>query len=44
MRIAVVGCTGLVGTEMIKLLDELDIKVSELIPVASERSTGKPII
>ncbi len=43
MRIAVVGCTGLVGTEMIKLLDELDIKVSELIPVASERSTGKPI-
>lgn len=43
MRIAVVGCTGLVGTEMIKLLDELDIKITELIPVASEKSIGQSI-
>lgn len=43
MRIAVVGCTGLVGTEMIKLLNELDINVTELIPVASEKSFGKSI-
>lgn len=43
MRIAVVGCTGLVGTEMIKVLDELNIEVSEIIPVASEKSVGKTI-
>lgn len=43
MRIAVVGCTGLVGSEMLKLLDELNIKVTELIPVASEKSVGKLI-
>lgn len=43
MRIAVVGCTGLVGSEMLKLLDELNINVSELIPVASEKSVGQKI-
>jgi aspartate-semialdehyde dehydrogenase len=43
MRIAVVGCTGLVGTEMLKVLDELNIEVSEIIPVASEKSVGKTI-
>jgi aspartate-semialdehyde dehydrogenase len=43
MRIAVVGCTGLVGTEMLKVLEELNINVTELIPVASEKSVGKTI-
>ena len=44
MRIAVVGCTGLVGTQMLKVLDELNVKISEIIPVASERSVGKSIV
>lgn len=44
MRIAVVGATGLVGMEMIRVLEEFDIPVEELIPVASNRSEGKRII
>lgn len=43
MRIAVVGATGLVGGEMLKVLAEFDLPVSELYPVASERSAGKKI-
>lgn len=43
MRIAVVGATGLVGGEMLKVLAEFDIPVTELYPVASERSIGKKI-
>ena len=43
MKIAVVGATGLVGTEMLKVLDERNFPVSELIPVASERSVGKKV-
>lgn len=43
MRIAVVGATGLVGGEMLKVLAEFDIPVSELYPVASARSIGKKI-
>ena len=43
MRIAVVGCTGLVGTEMLKVLKDSNIKVTELIPIASEKSAGKEI-
>ena len=41
MKIAVVGATGMVGTIMMKLLEERNFPVSELIPVASERSLGK---
>lgn len=41
MKIAVVGATGMVGTIMMKLLEERNFPVSELIPVASERSIGK---
>ena len=44
MRVAVVGATGLVGTAMLKVLAERDFPVTELIPVASERSVGKQII
>lgn len=43
MKIAVVGATGLVGTVMLKVLEERNFPVSELIPVASERSVGKEI-
>jgi aspartate-semialdehyde dehydrogenase len=43
MKVAVVGATGLVGGEMLKVLEERDFPVSELIPVASERSVGKQI-
>ena len=41
MKIAVVGATGMVGAIMMKLLEERNFPVSELIPVASERSVGK---
>lgn len=43
MRVAVVGVTGLVGTRMIEVLEQRRFPVSELIPVASERSVGKMI-
>lgn len=43
MRIAVVGCTGLVGTEILKVLKYSNIKITELIPIASEQSVGKEI-
>ncbi len=43
MRVAVVGSTGLVGGEMLKVLTERNFPVTELIPVASEKSAGKKI-
>ncbi|MAM30740.1 MAG: aspartate-semialdehyde dehydrogenase [Flavobacteriaceae bacterium] len=43
MKIAVVGATGMVGTVMTKLLEERNFPLTELIPVASERSVGKTI-
>ncbi len=43
MKIAVVGVTGLVGSIMLKILEERNFSVSELIPVASEKSIGKKI-
>ena len=43
MKIAVVGATGLVGGEMLKVLAERNIQVDEMYPVASERSVGKEI-
>lgn len=44
MKVAVVGCTGLVGSVMLKVLEERQFPVSELIPVASEKSLGKKIL
>lgn len=44
MKVAVVGSTGLVGGEMLKVLDERKFPITELIPVASEKSAGKKII
>jgi aspartate-semialdehyde dehydrogenase len=43
MKIAVVGATGLVGGEILKVLEERNFPVTELIPVASERSIGSKI-
>lgn len=43
MKVAVVGATGLVGGEILKVLAERNFPVSEIIPVASERSIGKKI-
>ncbi len=43
MKIAVVGATGLVGSKMLQLLEERNFPVSEIIPVASEKSIGKEI-
>lgn len=44
MKVAVVGATGLVGTKMLQVLAERNFPVTELLPVASERSVGKEII
>ncbi|RYZ23425.1 MAG: aspartate-semialdehyde dehydrogenase [Chitinophagaceae bacterium] len=44
MKIAVVGATGLVGTKMLQVLEERSFPVTELLPVASERSVGKEIM
>ena len=38
MKVAVVGATGLVGTRMLEVLAERDFPVTELYPVASEKS------
>lgn len=43
MKVAVVGATGLVGQVMCKVLEEQGFPVTGFIPVASERSVGKPI-
>ena len=44
MKVAVVGATGLVGTKILQVLAERKFPVTELIPVASEKSIGKKII
>ena len=44
MKVAVVGATGLVGSKMLQVLAERNFPVSEIIPVASEKSIGKEII
>ena len=44
MKIAVVGATGMVGQIMLKVLEERNFPVTELIPVASEKSIGKKIL
>ena len=41
MKVAVVGATGLVGGVMLKVLEERNFPVDELLAVASERSAGK---
>ncbi len=43
MKIAVIGATGLVGAKMIQILEERNFPITELVPVASEKSIGKEI-
>jgi len=43
MKLAVVGATGLVGSEILKVLAERNFPLDELLPVASARSAGKEI-
>jgi aspartate-semialdehyde dehydrogenase len=43
MKVAVVGSTGMVGQVMLKVLEERNFPVTELIPVASEKSVGKKV-
>ena len=42
-RVAVLGATGLVGREMLLTLEQRNFPVSELVPLASERSEGKKV-
>lgn len=44
MKIAIVGATGLVGREMLKVLEEFQVPYDEIYFTASENSVGKPII
>lgn len=44
MKIAVVGATGMVGQVMLKVLEERNFPIEELILVASERSVGREIL
>src|SRR5450432_3238064 len=44
MKVAVVGATGLVGTKLLEVLAERKFPVTELIPVASEKSVGKKLM
>lgn len=43
MKIAVVGATGMVGREMLKVLEERNVLVTELLPAASSRSVGSVV-
>jgi aspartate-semialdehyde dehydrogenase len=43
-RVAVVGATGVVGQTVLRILEERRFPVAELVPFASERSVGKPVI
>jgi len=44
MKIAVVGATGMVGQTMMKVLEERNFPISQLLPAASEKSVGKEVI
>jgi aspartate-semialdehyde dehydrogenase len=44
MKVAVVGATGMVGQTMIKVLEERNFPITQLLPAASERSVGKEIM
>ena len=43
MKVALVGATGLVGTRMLQVLEERKFPVTELLPVASEKSIGRTV-
>ena len=43
MKLAIIGCTGLVGNEVLNVLSELSVPITELILVASEKNIGKKV-
>lgn len=43
MKLAIVGCTGLVGNEVLNVLSELSVPIKELILVASKKNIGKKV-
>ncbi|MFW2390560.1 MAG: aspartate-semialdehyde dehydrogenase [Polyangiales bacterium] len=43
LKVAVVGATGMVGAEMLRVLEQRDFPIAELVPVASARSAGKTV-
>jgi len=43
VKIAIIGATGLVGREMMRVLEEFDLPVELLIPAASDKSTGQSV-
>ncbi len=43
LKVAVVGATGMVGAAMLRILEERDFPIRELVPVASARSAGKTV-
>jgi aspartate-semialdehyde dehydrogenase len=43
LKVAVVGATGMVGAEMLRVLEQRAFPVRELVPVASARSAGKTV-
>ena len=44
MKLAIVGATGMVGSEILKVIQEKNLSYSELILVASNKSKGKELI
>mgnify|MGYP001602811437 FL=1 len=44
MKLAIVGVTGMVGREILEILLERNFPITEIIPVASEKSHGKTIL
>ncbi len=43
MKFCLFGATGLVGCELIRVLEERNLPITDFIPVASQRTLGKPI-
>ena len=43
LKVAIAGATGAVGREMMKVLEEREFPVGELVPLASERSEGQNV-
>jgi len=43
LKVAIVGATGAVGTEMLRILEERSFPVDELVGLSSARSAGRTI-
>ena len=43
MKLAIIGCTGLVGNEVLAVLSELSVPITKLILVASKKNIGKKV-